>query len=65
MEKPLEFLKENLFPISVIGFAVYNTAVIEWELKKPNSTECHKCARTREIFGIGLAAWAGFLMFQK
>jgi ribosomal protein S12 len=53
------------FPASVAAFGLYNTATIGWELKKPNSTTCPKCARTRMIVGVALAAWGSYVVVKE
>lgn len=57
--KPVQF-----FAVGVTAFVGYNSAVILWELGKPNSTECPKCAWTRVAVGAALAATGLFLAFK-
>jgi hypothetical protein len=56
---------QNAFYGAVAAFGVYNTSVIQWELNKPNSTECPKCAYTRIAIGLTLSAVAAWLLYQE
>ena len=48
------------FPLAVALFGLYNSAAVYWELKKPGSRVCPKCAYTRIVVGATLAAWGTF-----
>ncbi len=50
------------FPVVVLGFTAYNSGVIAWEMSKAGNTICAKCAYTRLALGVGLAAWALWLL---
>jgi hypothetical protein len=54
----------KLFALGVAGFVAYNSTVILWELGKPNSRVCPKCAVTRVLLGSGLAATGLVLAFK-
>ncbi|AEB12037.1 hypothetical protein Marky_1298 [Marinithermus hydrothermalis DSM 14884] len=49
-----------VFPFAVALFGLYNTAVVDWELTKPGSRVCPKCAYTRMVLGTVLAAWGAY-----
>jgi hypothetical protein len=53
-----DFTPEQWLALAVAGFVIYNTTVIGWELNKPGSRVCFKCAATRMILGAGLAVYA-------
>ena len=55
---------QNALPLGVIGFIIYNTSVIQWELNKPGSRVCPKCANTRIAVGAGLAALAAYTVLR-
>jgi hypothetical protein len=57
-------LEFRLFSLGVAAFTVYNSSVILWELVKPESRVCRKCAVTRITIGAGLAAAGLALAFQ-
>ena len=50
-----------LFPGAVAAFGVYNSSVIQWELNKPGSRVCPKCANTRIALGLGLSVVGTYL----
>ena len=54
-----------LFPASVAAFGVYNTSVIQWELDKPGSRVCPKCANTRMALGLGLTVVSSYLALRE
>jgi hypothetical protein len=58
-------ISKLLFPAAVIAFSAYNTAVIEWELNKSNSTTCSKCARTRQAIGMLLMVASGWVIWNE
>jgi hypothetical protein len=53
------------FAFGVAGFVAYNNTVILWELGKPNSRVCPKCAVTRVVVGSGLAVVGLVLAFSS
>lgn len=55
----------TLFPLSVAAFGVYNTSVIQWELNKPGSRVCPKCANTRMVLGLGLTVVGSYLALRE
>jgi hypothetical protein len=57
-------LEFRLFSLGVAAFTVYNSSVILWELGKPESRVCRKCAVARITIGAGLAAAGLTLAFQ-
>lgn len=61
--KPLTFSPIQLLAIGVTAFVGYNTTVILWELGKPGSTECPKCAYTRIGVGVAVAVSALYMGF--
>ncbi|NJK45618.1 MAG: hypothetical protein HC933_16320 [Pleurocapsa sp. SU_196_0] len=54
---------DQLLAIGTTAFVGYNSGVILWELGKPNSTECPKCAWTRIALGGALALGGLYLAF--
>ncbi len=54
----------KLFALGVAGFVAYNSSVILWELGKPDSRVCPKCAVTRVLLGSGLAVTGLVLAFK-
>ncbi|MCA9839806.1 MAG: hypothetical protein KC422_23055 [Trueperaceae bacterium] len=54
----------TVLKVGVIGFVLYNSTVILWELKKPNSQVCPKCANTRLAVGAALATVAGLSLLN-
>lgn len=51
----------QVLALAVAGFVAYNSSVIVWELEKPGSKVCPKCAVTRIAVGGGIAA-AGLVL---
>jgi hypothetical protein len=54
---------DQLLALAVAAFEVYNSAVIVWELEKPGSTVCAKCALTRLALGAAVAGVGLVLAF--
>ena len=52
----------NYMAFGVAAFVVYNSAVILWELGKPNTQVCKKCAYTR--IGVGAAVAVGAVAYS-
>ncbi len=55
----------KLFALGVAGFVAYNSTVIFWELGKPDSRVCPKCAIARVLLGSGLAMTGLVLAFKE
>jgi hypothetical protein len=58
-------MKLKYFALGVAGFVAYNNTVIFWELGKPKSQVCPKCAATRVVLGTGLAAVGLWLALKE
>jgi hypothetical protein len=54
-----------LFFGGVAAFAVYNSSVIQWELNKPGSMVCPKCAFTRMGLGLAMGAAAAYFFYDE
>lgn len=65
LEAVPESLRRAAFPAAVAAYGVYNASVIVWELNKPGSRVCPKCARTRIALGLALAAAGGYLAARE
>jgi hypothetical protein len=58
----LEFVKQNAFTLSAGAFGLYSAA--KGARNVQSGQGCRKCETTQALLGLGLAAWAGVVVWQ-